>query len=165
MKRSAPFLKRFALLAILTSACCLLPAAYSQATDLSITAASVVAGSDATTATGTAGATITAGQAVYLDSTTNTYKLAHASTNANTPVARGIALHGATANQPLVICTAGTLTLGAGTVGKIYVVSGSNAGGVAPSTDLTTGWYTTILGVVTSSNTITVKINATGAQN
>lgn len=44
--------------------------------DLTITAASVLAGSNATTRQGTAGATITAGQVVYFDDTTKTYKLA-----------------------------------------------------------------------------------------
>jgi hypothetical protein len=167
MKRFNHFLKRFAQFAILAA---LLTTAHgslttASAADLSITASNVVAGADAITANGTAGATITAGQAVYLDTTTTTYKLAHASTNSSTPKAAGIALNAATANQPLVICTGGTLTIGAGTVGKIYVVSANNAGGVAPSSDLTTGWYTTILGVVTASNTLTVKINVSGAVN
>ena len=44
--------------------------------DLTLTAASVLAGSNATTRLGTAGATITAGQVVYFDDTTNTFKLA-----------------------------------------------------------------------------------------
>jgi hypothetical protein len=46
--------------------------------DISITAASVAASSAASKVTGVAGATITAGQVVYLDTTTNTYKLADA---------------------------------------------------------------------------------------
>jgi hypothetical protein len=43
---------------------------------LTITAASVLAGSNASTENGTAGATITAGQVVYLDEATGKYGLA-----------------------------------------------------------------------------------------
>jgi hypothetical protein len=62
--------------------------------DLTITAASVLAGSGAKKVNGTAGATITAGQAVYLDSADNEYKLAdNDSATAAVRTVAGIALH------------------------------------------------------------------------
>lgn len=56
--------------------------------------------------------------------------------------------------------TAGTLTIG-GTVvvGTVYVVS-ATAGGIAPSADLATGWYTTILGVATTAAKLSMGLKA-----
>jgi hypothetical protein len=54
----------------------------------------------------------------------------------------------------------GYLTLGAAaapTVGIIYCVS-ATAGGIAPSADLTTGDYVTILGVGATTNRLAVDI-------
>jgi predicted transcriptional regulator len=81
--------------------------------DLSITAADVQPASDTRKKTVTAGATITAGQAVYLDTTdSNKAKLADASAQASS-VAEGIALHGAASGQPLTIAIGGGIDLGA----------------------------------------------------
>jgi hypothetical protein len=76
--------------------------------DLVITAANVAAGAGSRKNTGTAGATITAGQVVYQDAADGKYKLADA--NSGTAAARapaGIALHGALAGQPLSILSRG----------------------------------------------------------
>jgi hypothetical protein len=134
--------------------------------DLSITAAQVLPGSDAASpqfAQGIAGAAITAGQALYLDSTTNTYKLAdNDATAAAESVVAGIALHAAGTGQPIRLQTAGPITLGAGAapaVATIYCLS-ATAGGIAPSADLATGDRTTILGVGGASNTIILRINS-----
>ena len=70
--------------------------------DISITAANVVAGANARTLDGIAGATITAGQLVYRDSVTGKYLLSDA--DSATVAARsvdGIALNSASLNQPL----------------------------------------------------------------
>jgi hypothetical protein len=62
--------------------------------DLTITAANVIAGNSAKTETGTAGATVTAGQVVYKDSADNKFKLAdNDSATAGLRSPYGIALH------------------------------------------------------------------------
>lgn len=133
--------------------------------DLTITAANVAAGSTAAKATGTAGVTITAGQVVYLDSATNTIKLADADASSATATCIGIALHASLAGQPISYQTDGTITIGATlTAGKVYVVS-ATAGGIAPSADLTTNWRTTILGVATSTTVLTMKLYASDTAN
>src|SRR5581483_1775072 len=121
----------FALLVLLT-------ASRTLAADLTITAASVVPYTSPVPlySDGTAGATITAGQPVYLDSATNTYKLSLAAGTATEATAAGIAVNGASAGQPVRIQTSGDLDLGATlTVGRVYVLS-ANAGKIAPVTDL-----------------------------
>lgn len=125
--------------------------------DVTITAANCIASSSATIRQGTAGATITAGDACYLDSATDTYKLAIATTLA-TSKARGIALNSCSTGQPVDICESDNTFTPGGTVavGKIYVVSPNNAGGICLSSDagVTTGTFTTVLGVGLSTTQI-----------
>lgn len=132
--------------------------------DLSITAANVVAGSGAKKVTGTAGATITAGQVVYFDTTDSKYKLAD--TDSATAAVRspaGIALNGASNNQPLTVLTAGPVTIGATVaVGDVYYLSG-NPGGLAPFADVAAGDYPCIIGICTSTSVLDVKIHEAGA--
>lgn len=131
--------------------------------DLSITAANVVRGTDSTISTGIAGATITAGQAVYLDTANNRYKLADnngASALVRTPV--GIALHGASAGQPLTILTGGDVTIGATlTAGVAYYLS-DTPGGICPVADLLTGEYPTLIGIAKSTTVLDVNIQPSG---
>ncbi len=109
-----------------------------------------------------AGATITAGQPVYLDETTNTYKLSDANLSAAASVVAGIALNGASAGQPLAVLTGGSITIGATLVkGTIYVL-GATAGDIVPAADLTTGWYRSIIGVATTTAILAVKIFNSG---
>lgn len=142
----------------------LLVAAPLSAADLTITAGSVT-----TTSTQlrdvTAGATITAGQVVYLDaSASDVAKLADNDASATTNVVAGIALHGASSGQPLRIITGGTITIGATVaVGTIYVLS-STAGAICPAADLASGDYTSIIGVATSTTVITLSIKNSGVQ-
>lgn len=132
-------------------------------TDVSITAANVIAGSGAVTVTGTAGATITAGQAVYLDTADSKYKLADnngASALIRTPV--GIALNGASNGQPLTIQKKGPITIGGTlTAGAAYYLS-DTPGGICPVADLATGEYPTVLGIATSTSVLALDINASG---
>lgn len=156
------FTLKLTILAILLSVCLLVPTPLVSGADITVTAASVAKGTGATTSDGIAGATITAGQAVYLDSTTNTIKLADANASSAASTAVGIALHGAASGQPIKYQTGGQITIGATVaVGTIYVVSGT-AGGIAPSTDLASGWYTNILGVATTTGIITMGIQNSG---
>lgn len=127
--------------------------------DLVITASQVKAGAGAVEGTGVAGAAITAGQAVYEDQADGKIKLADANLSLAAAKSRGVALHGALANQPIRYQKGGKVILGAGAnpvKGTIYGVSGT-AGGIAKladptgtgpgSSDLVSGWHTTILGV------------------
>ena len=131
------------------------------ATDISITPANVVPSAAAHRVEATAGATITAGQLIYLDSTdTDTSgkgkaKLSDANGSAALRVVDGIAINGASAGQPLVYVTFDpALTIGGSqTVNTILVLSGT-AGGLAPAADLASGWYVTVLGVVKTSTTL-----------
>lgn len=131
--------------------------------DLSITATSVLAGGGAKTVEGVAGAALTAGQVVYLDSATNSYKLAD--NNSATAAARspdGIALNGAASGQPVEVLTRGPVTIGATmTAGVVYYLS-ATAGGICPVADLTTGHYPTILGIATSTTVLSVQIHESG---
>ncbi len=131
--------------------------------DLTLTAANVLAGSNATTRLGTAGATITAGQVVYLDSATKTYKLAD--TDSATAAARspaGFALNGASSGQPLMVLTDGDLTLGAVlTAGVAYYLSG-NPGGICPVADVAAGDYPVVLGMAKSTSVLSVHIVEAG---
>lgn len=107
--------------------------------DLTITAASVAKHtgtiSPSVVGSGTAGATITAGQSVYLDSTTSTLKLADADASAATASGVGIALHGSLNGQPLTYVTGGFFTPGATLAkGQVYCIS-ATAGGIAPISD------------------------------
>lgn len=133
--------------------------------DLSITAANVVADSDATKYSGTAGATITAGQACYVDSSDSYHiKLADADNTSTTAEVKGIALNGASDGQPVDLITEGDLDIGATvTVGEIYVLSGT-AGGVCPEGDLATDDYVSVLGIGTATDNLAVKIHNSGAQ-
>lgn len=130
--------------------------------DITVTPANVVTYAGGSYETGTAGATITAGQTLYKDSADdNKLKLADANASATTATVCGIALHAATSGQPIRYQTGGDVNPGATvTVGTIYVQSGT-AGGIAPSADLLTGLYATILGVgITASKIKLILYNS-----
>lgn len=128
--------------------------------DLSITAGSVLKGTNAQVQSGTAGATITAGQPLYADSTDG-FKLKPAiGTSAAASKCVGISLHAALDEQPVQYLTSGQYTVGATVVlGQTYVVSAGAAGGVAPISDLTTGNYPSILGIAVTTAIIDVLIH------
>lgn len=131
--------------------------------DLTITAASVLAGSGAKKINGTAGASVTAGQVVYYDRDANSYKLAD--NNSATAAVRApacIALNGAATGQPLTVLTSGPITIGATlTAGVAYYLS-DTAGGICPVADLGAGEYPSIIGLATSTSVIDVKIQSAG---
>jgi hypothetical protein len=131
--------------------------------DLSVTAANVVVGTGAKIRHGTAGATIEAGEVVYLDAADSKFKLADAdSATAAIRSPAGIALNGAANGQPLAICTGGPLTIGATlSVGATYYLS-PTAGGIAPAADILSGDYPVILGLATSATVLNVKIQEAG---
>lgn len=123
-------------------------------TSLVITPASVIAGTGAKKRSKTAGATITAGQTVYLDTADDRLKLADADGATALRAPWGIALHGASAGQPLTVQWGGLITIGATvTVGEIYVQD-DTPGGIMPEGDLESGDYVCILGVGISATQI-----------
>lgn len=131
--------------------------------DLTITAANVLAGAGAAVSRSVAGATVTAGQAVYLDTADGKWKLAD--NNSATAAVRapgGIALNGASNGQPLSVLTSGPITIGAAlTAGVAYYLS-DTPGGICPVADLGSGEYPTVIGIATSTTVLNVQINSSG---
>jgi hypothetical protein len=128
--------------------------------DLSVTAANVapvLTGSNPTkVAYGTAGATITQGQSVYLDATTNLWGLAKADTLVHSGSGGvGIALTSASANQPIAVAVGGDITCGGTSgVGTTYAVSAATAGAIAPIADPGAAAFITVIGVGISATVI-----------
>lgn len=127
-------------------------------TDISITAANVVQGSGAVTEHGTSGATITAGKVVYKAAATKKWMLAD-SNDATAEVrgadGLGIALNGASLNQPITVLTHGPLTIGGTlTAGVAYYLS-DTPGGICPVADVGSGEYSVSLGIATSASVMT----------
>lgn len=134
-------------------------------TDLSITAANVVRGSNAKIETGDFGATITAGQPVYRDASDGKYKLSDTdSETAAVREVRGIALNSGSDGQPGTIIRSGDVTIGATlTAGVAYYLSG-NAGGICPIADVAAGDYPVVIGIAKSTTVLNVNIVASGAE-
>ena len=134
--------------------------------DISITPGSVLAYADVVPIDGIAGAAITAGQVVYLDTsvTPNTLLLADCDASATTATVAGIALTGASTGQPVKYAKSGEITIGGTvTVGELYVLSGT-AGGIAPEGDLASGDYVSFLGVGTTAARIRFNLLNSGVQ-
>ena len=136
-------------------------------TDLTITAASVVAGNGVPTKTGVAGAAIAAGEVVYLDTAT-TGKWQLADSDAASAEARGqtsnigVALNSAAANQPIVVQTGGQITLGSVlTAGTAYYLS-DTPGKICPLADITGGDYYVLLGLATSATVLALDVQYSG---
>ena len=130
--------------------------------DLTVTAANVLAGTNAVKKTVRAAAAITAGQLLYKASDGRYGVVDADSATAEARVPAGIALNNAGANQPVIMQTAGDITIGATlTVGAIYVAS-DNAGGIMPVADLETGDYVTIIGVAISASVLRLAITSSG---
>ena len=137
---------------------------------ISVTASEVVAGSSATVTSGTAGTTITAGQSVYKDTTSgNKWKLAASDLTTLEAGSGGIgvAVNGASDNQPIDVVTAGQVNFGASSTNVSSGVSlcvGDVPGGIVPDADVTSGMYKTHLGVCTATDLCTIAATASGAQ-
>ncbi len=127
--------------------------------DLSITPGSVVPSNAAQKLNGIAGAAISAGQLIYRDTTTSTYKLADANDATKLPVA-GIATNTAGIGQQLQYITAdpalviGTHGLGLG----IPMFASATAGGICPEADLATGNQTTCVFVTNTATAVSFGI-------
>lgn len=131
-------------------------------TDIAITSANVVSGSDDVTHV-TAGASVTAGQQVYKDPTTGKWLLAD--NNSATVAARvpgGTALHAAALNQPLAVQKSGPITIGATLTPGVAVYLSGTPGGLCLVGDLTTGMFPTIVGIATSASVLDIDIQPSG---
>jgi hypothetical protein len=132
--------------------------------NLTITASSVIAGSDAQIGEGTAGGTITQGQPIYEDANDSNKLKAAVCTALASAVVKGIALTSASSGQPVKYIRSGNLTAGATlALGTIYVLS-ATSGAIAPSTDLASTNYVTTLGIATSTTILAVAPVSSGVQ-
>ena len=131
--------------------------------DISITAANVVAGSNAKTEPGLAGETIAAGKWVYLDPTTKKYGLADFdSVTAAVRKVRGLALNSASLNQPLVIQKGGQVTIGGTLTAGVASYLSKTPGGMCPVADIASGGYATVLGIAVSTTVFEIDIVDSG---
>ena len=113
-----------------------------------------------------AGDTITAGMCVYLDSS-NLWQKSDANGASALRTCGGIALNGASNGQPLAVAQSGTVVNIGGTLvaGGVYVMGATAAGDINPVADLTTGWYTTVLGVALTTSKLALQIYNSGVVN
>ena len=131
--------------------------------ELSVTPANVVATSTTRVARGTAGATITAGMPIYIDTAaSDVLKPCDADVLASS-VCAGIALHGAASGQPIQYAVSGDITFSTMTVGAVYFVSQTTAGSLCLDTDLLTGDYITVIGVATTATNLKLGITSSSA--
>ncbi|MEN6535645.1 MAG: hypothetical protein ABFD89_18420 [Bryobacteraceae bacterium] len=132
--------------------------------DISITAANVVvSGTGHSRTSGTAGETIPAGKAYYVDPTTKKWMLADSnSTTAEARHADGVTLNSASLNQPINGVKSGAVTIGGTlTAGVAYYLS-DTPGGICPVADIGTGEYVCLLGIALSATVLDVDIHYSG---
>lgn len=110
------------------------------------------------------GASITAGNPMWFDEATQTFKNADAATNAAQAMLAGLALSTMFAGQPASRLVQGDLAVGAVlTVGQTYVLS-SNSGRIAPITDVATGMWVSIIGIAISTSILRVGLLSSSIQ-
>lgn len=127
--------------------------------DLTITAASVLAGANATKKEGLAGEALVAGKAVYQAAASKKWFLADSnSATAEVRRASGITLNAAALNQPVSVQSSGDITIGATlTAAATYWLS-DTPGGVCPDADVGAGEYACLLGVAKSTAVLALDI-------
>ena len=135
--------------------------------DLSITAANVLPSDQASISEGICGETITAGQAVYIDTANNNVlKLAYNAGTLLQGTVAGIALNGGAAGQVIrYVYQDPALVLGCTmTVGDAIYLGGVAGGLTKTTTDLDTGEFCSIVGICSVLNSaINMKIIRAGA--
>lgn len=131
--------------------------------DISITAASVIAGAGATVKHVMAGATFVAGKGAVRDPATGKWVLSdsnHATAALRVPA--GVSLNGAGDGQPLAVLTDGPISLGAVLTAGVAYYASDTPGGICPVADVGSGEYATLLGIATSTSVLNVDIQASG---
>lgn len=125
---------------------------------LTVTAASVIADANYLTR-GTAGASLTAGQAVYKDaSDSDKIKACDADVQASAACV-GIATHAAASGQPIMYQTGGAITMGATMTKGEHYFCGTTAGELVPLADLSSGDFLTRVIQATSTTVAKIEIN------
>lgn len=130
--------------------------------DLSITAANVLSGAAAVILHGTAGAAITAGQTAYLDTSSNTWKLADSNGAAALRTPGGVALNNAAAGQPIALQKDGEITIGATLTAGVTYYQSDTPGGICPVADVGSGEYSCIVGIAKSASVLDINIQPSG---
>jgi hypothetical protein len=134
----------------------------SSAADLAINPNTVFFSSNAKYTHGTAGASIAIGDLVYLDVTDNKWKLADANLSLAASKVQGVASTAAVSGQRVYICyedpgfNCGQFTGG----GTVFVLS-TNPGKIAPSADIVSGMYVSVVGVGTTNSGATMNFKIT----
>ncbi len=130
--------------------------------EVSVTAAEVLVGAGAVVKTGTAGATITAGDVLYEDPVTGKLLLAQRDATATEAQVVGIALGGGGDGQKIEYQTGGTIEIGSSASiaeAAVYIL-GTTAGAMQPHTDHdpdgtkvpAATQYTTLIGIGNDDN-------------
>lgn len=125
--------------------------------DISITAANVLKSSSANVTVGTAGTTITAGQALYIDTAdSNKLKLADADGTSPVNAFAGISLHASLNGQPIAYVTSDpSFTFGGTVAAGDTIWLADTAGGITKTfSDLETGDKVVVLGVALTTTTM-----------
>ena len=131
--------------------------------NVNITAANVLAGTNSTRKHGTAGETITAGHVLYLEDSSNKWKLAdNNSATAAVRTAQAIALNNASDGQPITVLTGGDITIGGTLVAGVAYYLSDTPGHICPVADLGAGEYSCLLGMATSASVLSVAIKYSG---
>jgi hypothetical protein len=109
------------------------------------------------------GATVAAGNPLYLDTTDSKYKLADSDLSAAAAAAKGVAITpGVNAGNGLLAIGGAIILVGTTmVVGKTYYV-GPTAGEIIPAEDLATGHNVTRLGTAATTTQLNLSIEATG---
>lgn len=131
-----------------------------MAGEISITAASVAIASGSANKDNNAGATITAGQAVYLD-TSSLWQLAqcdNTAAQAGSGLTFGISLHTSASGQPLAVMVGGTITIGATVVAGTPYCFATTLGGICPFASLVSTNYVTFLGYASTTGIIDMSL-------
>jgi hypothetical protein len=127
------------------------------------TPGSVLPGTNAVVESGTAGEAITAGKLVYKAAATKKYMLAD--TNSATLEARkptGVALNGASLNQPMDVQTGGDITIGATLVPGTDYYASDTPGGICPRADVGATENVVLVGLAKSATVLGLDIQVSG---
>jgi hypothetical protein len=129
--------------------------------DFAITPANVIMVPGTRSQIATASQTINAGQLVQVLS--GSASLPTNDTAADAQVS-GMAVTSAVAGQPLIYCSAGSISVGtvSGLISGQALFLSANAGMICPDTDLSSGKYVTQVGFAASATAISLAINNTG---
>lgn len=134
--------------------------------DLAPTAADVVAAEGEVSKTEqVAGATIAAGDWLYMDTANdNVMKLAQADGTALEATVYGVALNSASTGQPVLVARSGDIDFGCVlTVAAVYILS-ATAGKICPVADLASSSYCSIVGVGTAADNLLIDIINSGVE-